>query len=147
MARGTRPGGALAPARARRRHAAKERRDGEGRGPEAPRAERAPHRFFGPQRRPPDAHPARPRGREPHGAAYERRDREHDRRVERHQGTRTAKVPATTISRANATRPRASGVRYSSSKRRYTTCSTGVFSRRLISAKMLRSDWASVARK
>src|SRR5207237_7936034 len=128
-------------------HDAEERRHGERGGAQPPGAQGPPHGFLGPQRRPPDAHAARPRGREPHGAADQRRDGEHDRRVERHQGTRTAKVPASTISSANATSPRASGVRSASSNRRYTTCSTGVFSSRLISANTLRSGWASVARK
>ena len=139
--------GRFPPARARQRHHAQERGHGERRGPEASRADGAPHGFLGPLGRPPDTDAARPRGREPHRAAHQRRHREDDRRVERHQGTRTANVPATTISRASATSPRASGVRYASSNRRYTTCSTGVFSSRLISANTLRNDWASVARK
>ncbi len=137
----------LSPARAGERYDAQERRERERGGPEAPGGDRAAHGFFRPQGRAPEAHAPRPRRREPDGAADERREREDDRRVERHQGTRTENVPASTISSASATRPRASGARYASSKRWYTTCSTVLFSSRLISSNTWRSDWVSVARK
>src|SRR2546421_6345008 len=49
------------------------------------------------QRRTSDADAPRPGRGEPHGTANERREREHDGGIERHHGTRTANVPATTI--------------------------------------------------
>src|SRR5207249_241587 len=90
----------LSPAGPGERHAAEERGDGERRGPEASRGDRLSHRLVRPQRRASDADAPRPGRGEPHGTADERRKREHDGGVERHHGTRTANVPATTISSA-----------------------------------------------
>ena len=137
----------LAPARSCQRDDAQEGRDRERGGAEASGREGPAHGFLRPQAGPPDARPPRPRRREPHRPTDQGRKRQHHGGVETHQGTRTANVADRTISSARATSPSASGTRYASSKRPYTTCSTLDFSSRLISSKMWRSDSVSVARK
>jgi len=90
---------------------AQEHRQGERRGAEPARAERRPRRLLGPLGGAPHPHPSRPRGPEPCGTGHERREGEHERGVEAHQGTRTANVPESTISNASTISPSASGQR------------------------------------